>query len=255
MGSKSGIYCIENLVNHKKYIGQSKNLKKRLSDHLSELRNGKHFNDHLQRSWDAYGQENFNIYVICYCNKEELDEKEIYYIDFYNTMDKDFGYNKDSGGNKYKTRRAESREKMRLYWKEHGGANDGLLQATIRARKPVVQYTTKGKLIAEFDSIVEASESTGIDFRQISAACVGKYKTSMGFVWRFKGEDFNKFEIYNDIKTKKKVIQYTMNGELVNEYPSIHDAHKETGVDYRNISAVCNGKRKSSHGYIWEFAS
>ena len=65
----------------------------------------------------------------------------------------------------------------------------------------------------------------------------------------------NKFEIYNDIKTKKRVIQYTIDKKFVNEYPSIHDAYKETGIDYRNISAVCNGKRKSTHGYIWKFAS
>lgn len=255
MGNKSGIYCIENLVNHKKYIGQSKNLKKRLSDHLSELRNGKHFNDHLQYSWDKYGQENFNIYVICYCNKEELDEKEIYYIDFYNTMDKNFGYNKDSGGNKYKTRNEEARNKMRLYWKEHGGINDGLLQATVKAKKPVIQYTKTGKIIAEFDSIMEASEATDINFKQISAVCNGVNKTANNYVFRFKGDDFNKFGIRADIKTRKRIIQYTIDRKFVNEYPSIHDAYKETGIDYRNISAVCNGKRKSTNGYIWEFAS
>lgn len=29
----------------------------------------------------------------------------------------------------------------------------------------------------------------------------------------------------------------------------------ETGIDFRNISAVCNKKRKTTGGYIWEFVN
>lgn len=255
MKNKSGIYCIENLINHKKYIGQSKNIKRRLSDHLSELRNNKHFNDHLQRSWNTYGQKNFNISILCYCPENELDKRETYYIDLYKTMNKDFGYNKDSGGNKCKTRNEEARDKMRLYWAEHGGINDGLLQATKKAKKPVVQYLQDGSFVAEFDSIMDAYKSTGVGFKQISAACNGINKTASGFVWRFKEDNFDKFEIGINIKTKKKVIQYTMDKKFVSEYPSISDAGRETGVNYKNISSVCNGKRNNAGGYIWEFAS
>ena len=43
-----GIYCIENLVNHKKYIGQSKDIFKRWRQHRSELNTNIHYNSHLQ---------------------------------------------------------------------------------------------------------------------------------------------------------------------------------------------------------------
>lgn len=248
-----GIYCIENLLDHKKYIGQSVNLKKRLSKHLYELKNNRHFNDHLQQAWNKYGEENFKIFILDYCEKDELDKKEIYYIDLYNTMNRDYGYNKDSGGNKCKTRNEESCDKMRTYWKEHGGANKGLLQATEQAKKPVVQYTKNGEIISEFDSIMEASKQTGINFRNISSACTGTHKTSFGFVWRFKGDDFDKFKVKDDIKTRKVVRQYDLDEKFIKEYPSLSDVSKQTDFNFKNVSQVCNGKRKSAYGYIWKF--
>ena len=95
---KSGIYCIENLLNNKKYIGQSINMKSRCSKHKSELNNGHHDNDYLQKSWIKHGEENFKFYILEYCSKEFLDERETYFINFHNTMDRDYGYNLKSGG-------------------------------------------------------------------------------------------------------------------------------------------------------------
>ena len=43
---KSGIYCIENIVNHKKYIGQSIDVEERWKKHVSELKHGRHHNDY-----------------------------------------------------------------------------------------------------------------------------------------------------------------------------------------------------------------
>ena len=94
----SGIYCIENIVNNKKYIGQSKNINDRWRRHKSELNRGNHDNDYLQKSWNKYGESNFSFYILDNCNLSELDEKEKYYIDFYKTLDRNYGYNLKSGG-------------------------------------------------------------------------------------------------------------------------------------------------------------
>ena len=93
-----GIYSIENKTNHKKYIGQSVNIKSRWTKHKAELNNGNHDNDYLQKSWNKYGEENFEFIILEECSKDMLNERERYYIDLYNTMNRDYGYNLKSGG-------------------------------------------------------------------------------------------------------------------------------------------------------------
>lgn len=97
--SVCGVYKIENLLNGKVYIGKSKNIRNRWSEHRSELNNGTHINNHLQSSWNKYGEDNFRFDVI-YEAIDEKDslEKEEYYIDKYQSNDKRFGYNLTNGG-------------------------------------------------------------------------------------------------------------------------------------------------------------
>ena len=64
MNKLSGIYKIANLVNGKRYIGGSVNLKHRLVCHKSGLRRGRHKNPHLQNAWNKYGEENFEFKII-----------------------------------------------------------------------------------------------------------------------------------------------------------------------------------------------
>ena len=59
---KSGIYCIENIITNKKYIGQSIDVNERWRKHISELNHNYHHNDYLQKAWNKYGEKGFKFY-------------------------------------------------------------------------------------------------------------------------------------------------------------------------------------------------
>ena len=52
-------------------------------------------------------------------------------------------------------------------------------------------------------------------------------------------------------KLSKKVIQLDLNYSVLNEFESMGQAERETGVPRSGISSCCNGKRKSAGGYKW----
>lgn len=79
--NNSGIYKIICMVDKKIYLGSAKNLNKRWKRHLNDLKNKKHVNTHLQRSFDKYGIENFRFEIIEVCKLENLFDREQFYLD------------------------------------------------------------------------------------------------------------------------------------------------------------------------------
>lgn len=101
---KSGIYLILHTLNLKGYVGSSINLFVRLNAHFSSLKQNKHENRYLQNSWNKYEKDNFEIYVVEYCNKDKLFEREQFYVNFYKTSSRLNGYNLacvEKGNNSY----------------------------------------------------------------------------------------------------------------------------------------------------------
>lgn len=94
------IYKAINLINQKIYIGQTINsLKYRANQHLRETKSAKKKNSYFHNAIKKYGFENFAFEEIDSATTiEELNEKEKYWIKYYNSTNKENGYNLDFGG-------------------------------------------------------------------------------------------------------------------------------------------------------------
>jgi group I intron endonuclease len=98
LGDKSnniGVYCIENILNGKKYIGSTKsNFRKRLINHRCILRANKHDNIFLQNAWNKYGENNFKCSIVENVNDSCLvRERENFYLNKYESFNEKYGYN------------------------------------------------------------------------------------------------------------------------------------------------------------------
>lgn len=97
-GAKTGIYKITNQITGECYIGQAVSIQDRWKEHAKyglgiDTPDG----NKLYKNMQQYGLQNFSWEVLEECNKTQLDEKEAYYINIYQS--KDFGLNTLAGRN------------------------------------------------------------------------------------------------------------------------------------------------------------
>jgi len=91
---KCGIYKITNKQTGKFYIGSSIDIRQRWYAHKSKLRRDVHCNQHLQNSWNKYGEESFLFEVVLCVDEESLLTEEQRVMDETGCCDREIGYNK-----------------------------------------------------------------------------------------------------------------------------------------------------------------
>ncbi len=144
----------------------------------------------------------------------------------------------------------EAREKMRI---SHLGEKHK--QSTIELRKltlvkPVLQYDLDGNFIKEWESVNDVSRY--FKTSSISATCKGKLKTSKGFRWKYKSEENTKF--CSLLKKTKIILQYSLKGDLLNEWNSILDIEtKYPKFDRSTIYKCCRNSSKTAYSYKWKY--
>ena len=127
-------------------------------------------------------------------------------------------------------------------------------------KKPVDQYDFNGNKLNTFGSLKQACKSLNKDTGNscaISECCNGKASQAFGFIWRYKDEPFDKYDIpvrYQKIKVNK----YTKDDIYIQTCDSFLDALRSVGKYTKqgtNIRKCCDGRTKTAFGYKWYFAN
>lgn len=274
------IYLVTNLINDKHYIGQTNfTIKKRWEQHQYDAFI-KQDDFYFHRALRKYGIDNFKIEPLIECGQEELDEKEIYYIDYYKSyyIYKQ-GYNLTRGGKG--NAKINVKETLKL-WNQGFSAIEiarqfnlyirtvtdtlklnGISQQEIYHRsmkygaksryKKIYQYDFNGNLINIFSDLNEMTNLTGYRKDYISAACRHTYPSANGYLWIYEDEEKTIEELLKKIPPENNhpVLQYDLSGNLIQEFFSFREAAKKTNIDATLISRAAKNNSLTAGSFIW----
>lgn len=99
-------YTLYKLIfpNGKVYIGQTINFTKRMRGHKNDSNNLNRIkkNCYVNNAIRKFGWDNVDKVIILTCLEDKIDSLEKEYISKYNSTNRDYGYNREDGGNKNK---------------------------------------------------------------------------------------------------------------------------------------------------------
>ena len=234
--SFSCIYCWLNLVNGKRYIGQAGNFYVRMTRYK-----GGNYNPHMKFAIDKYGIDNFDITIV---EKDvpldNLDEREQYWMDYYESYNPDKGYNIcpiasscrgvpawNKGLQVPDEIKAKISESLKRYYSEHEVWNKGVPQ------------TEEAK---EKNRLANLGENNGMYGKHHKEETKKKIKEIL---------TGRKVPIEQRIKMSKPIKCVETN----KEYMSAVEAAKELGRTQVAVWNALNGKSKTCRGYHWKYIS
>lgn len=238
----SGIYCIINTFNNKRYVGSSINLHMRLQRHRSMLRKNYHQNRKLQNSWNKHSEERFDCYILEYCPEDLLIVREQYYIDNlkpeYNLV--------------LEVERNILSKESRLLQSETRKRRIKSGEIKLSCEKTIYQYDLEGNFLEKYESIKKACIINNIHQCTICRFLNGTYRKGGNYLWSLEYKE--KLDPYvklrNDTGKLKKPVQILEDNIVVLEFDSFKECAKyfntySTCISYAiKINAVFRNKYK-----------
>ena len=227
--AKCGIYKIENLITHHIYIGQSTNIDTRWRRHKDDVHSGK--KDYpLYRAINKYGIDNFSFEIIEECSKEALDEREQFWIKYYNSYKN--GYNQTIGGQGAKC------------------CGSSLNYKQVETIREELRKTCKTniEIANEYDELYQLLKDNNGNLYKMDGNAIRKWCISYGIPFHSKDYRPPKEEKIKQPNPAlpKPVAKLDLNtGEILETYSSIEEAQKINHVFH--VGRVCSG------GFGWKF--
>jgi len=226
----SGIYQIYNSITNKRYIGSSINVTRRLKEHLRNLSKNRHHNIHLQNAYNKY-KDFLEFRFLEECSPEECLLFEQYYLDYYKSYLREFGYNIDPEAKcagKHPTE--ETKEKIR---------NKAL------GRKQTSETIEKVRLANLGKKKIKQSETMKRKYREESYRPPRFYEQSIEKQKQIRTNlskaTKQRYSNY-DNRPKSKCLKFNqLDGTIIYFY-SLHEAAEVLGVDRGGIKYALQNK-------------
>ena len=239
------VYITTNHVNGKQYIGQRKYDKQgKWKEYLGS-------GIILSRAIEKYGLENFSKEIIEECKtKKILNDREIYWINYYNAVESDNFYNIASGGDGGNTIAGYTDDQRNLLSTKLSDMRKGIINIgknNGNSRRVICINTMK-----VFDTINEASIYYNVDKDAIQQCCsdANKRKTAgeingERMIWEYYDENKNyEFVPFQRDYNYKQIL--CLDNNII--YNSVHEASKNTGCSIVGIRHCCTGYLKTTKG-------
>ena len=227
------IYGLVDPRNNKiRYVGKTINPKNRLIEHISESKKLNLVNYRLKwiRKLTSLGLEP-NMIILRSCSIEDYEKYETEYIKIYS---ENILTNSDETGQGNKKRKRDVLDRQ--------SENSG---------KKVYQYDLSGNFIKEYRSVRLAAKELSLSHGNIARCCNGIFKHTGSYIFKYEMSNIIKLE--NPNAAKKIVIELDLNNNIINEWKSIMDCSRDTGIDNGNLSRVCNYKIPKIKGRVFRF--
>lgn len=129
----------------------------------------------------------------------------------------------------------------------------------VRFSKPITVFTIEGVVVGHYSSSKSASDALGVPYPNISDVLVGKKHSAMDknrVKYQFKfGTIVDSIESPTYNRGKGKVIQLTLEGEIVAVYDNAKQASEIANVSVAGIRGCISGKAKTAGNFCWQFKS